>query len=119
MGVMTRSVWVYLSIILAFYFSCNIGFSMPRSKREAGFYTTRYGRSDPMMRIHEAQTRYYPEPLPLGPKHLNSISVENEAPSETVTCGFSMRKKAIICKPRADAPSPWKKVDEALLLSYS
>ena len=21
-----------------------------------------------MMRIHEAQTRYYPEPLPLGPK---------------------------------------------------
>ena len=39
-------------------------------EREAGFYTTRYGRSDPMMRIHEAQTRYYPEPIPLGPKVL-------------------------------------------------
>ena len=30
-SVMTRNVWVYLSIIFAFYFSCNTGFSMPRS----------------------------------------------------------------------------------------
>ena len=37
-------------------------------ERDAGFYTTRYGRSDPMMRFKEAQTRFFPEPLPADPQ---------------------------------------------------
>ena len=39
------------------------------SEREAGFYTTRYGkRGDPMMRFKETQTRYFPEPMPAIPE---------------------------------------------------
>lgn len=31
------------------------------TERDAGFYTTRFGRSDPMMRLREVQTRFVPE----------------------------------------------------------
>merc|ERR1711874_156201 len=36
-----------------------------RPKREAGFYTTRFGRSDPLMRFREARTSFVPESFPL------------------------------------------------------
>merc|ERR1711976_198449 len=110
MGVMTRNVWVYLSIIFAFYFSCNTGFSMPRAKREAGFYTTRYGRSDPMMRFKETQTRFFPEPLPPGPE----LKMTQTEPMPKIACEFSIRKKSYICMPISEAP--WKKLDETMLL---
>ena len=30
-------------------------------EREAGFYTTRFGRSDPLMRVQELQARHHPD----------------------------------------------------------
>ena len=35
------------------------------AEREAGFYTTRFGRSDPMMRFRETHTSFVPESFPL------------------------------------------------------
>merc|ERR1712241_1559228 len=46
-----------------------------RPKREAGFYTTRFGRSDPMMRFRETHTSYFPEAGPLDyPNHRKPVS---------------------------------------------
>ena len=45
------------------------------SEREAGFYTTRFGRSDPMMRFHEVQTRFVPEPQIIGALHHPKVDI--------------------------------------------
>ena len=34
-------------------------------REAAGFYTTRFGRSDPMMRFKETHTSFFPETIPL------------------------------------------------------
>ena len=52
-----------------------IYFYVFHQEREAGFYTTRYGRSDPMMRFKETQTRYFPDPVPEVPESKKQVSI--------------------------------------------
>merc|ERR1740137_299118 len=76
-----------------------------RLKRDAGFYTTRFGRSDPMMRFQEVQTRFVPEPG-TGQGHSQHWNpqfsdMDNEATKSSVfpplACIFSVRRKAYVC----------------------
>merc|ERR1711874_883782 len=71
-----------------------------RPKREAGFYTTRFGRSDPMMRFREIHTSF--------------------VPADSFPLEYSPHKPSYNCHPRAQPSqfSPWKKNDNDLELSY-
>merc|ERR1711879_221056 len=115
-------------LIVILLFVMTVGCNHQRLKREAGFYTTRYGRSDPMMRFKETQTRYFPDPVPAVPESnkqsqrniyiVGSDLVENDNDSPPpVACEFSVKKRAYICKPLSS--SPWKKIDNTMALSYS
>merc|ERR1711963_551633 len=100
-----------------------------RPKREAaGFYTTRFGRSDPMMRFRETHTSYFPEAGPLDyPNHRKPVSsplavgtvggTANLQSLPSLLCDFSLRKQAYTCRP-TDQLSPWKK-SENLSSNYS
>eukprot|EP00090_Calanus_glacialis_P008471 TRINITY_DN16824_c0_g1_i1.p2 TRINITY_DN16824_c0_g1~~TRINITY_DN16824_c0_g1_i1.p2 ORF type:complete len:118 (-),score=36.83 TRINITY_DN16824_c0_g1_i1:136-489(-) len=70
-----------------------------RIKREAGFYTTRFGRSDPMMRLHEVQTRFVPE----QGQHLSDVGIDQSINSENeVRCIFSVRRRVFVCHPEVE-----------------
>merc|ERR1712025_830237 len=134
MGVMTEADYVKnnsntkLSLLLLTFDA-----SLNRKKREAGFYTTRYGRSDPMlspvMRMRDSQTRFFPEPVALDQeskhnKPLKYITLFNQSPEQgeeeiqpKVFCEFSVRKKVYFCKPSSE--SPWKKIDDTLMMSLT
>merc|ERR1719219_139502 len=96
-----------------------------RPKRDAGFYTTRFGRSDPMMRMREARTRFVPE-FPMEFSSNKQLAHQMNAAGEVVEsgdltpallCQYSLRKQFYTCHPR-DQPSPWKKNDNDLELFY-
>ena len=57
--------WLIYKIILASYFRARswplIMNWLHSLEREAGFYTTRFGRSDPLMRVQELQARHHPD----------------------------------------------------------
>ena len=74
-----------------------------------------------MMRFKEAQTRFFPDPLPIDSESKNKLpSMNNEGlfhlkkilnvknllkgPYPHVACEFSVRKKAFVCLPISEAP---------------
>merc|ERR1711874_211423 len=101
-----------------------------RPKREAGFYTTRFGRSDPMMRFREIHTSFVPVdsfPLEYSPHkplaHQMTVAGDVVGSGDirpSLLCQFSPRKQSYNCHPRAQPSqfSPWKKNDNDLELSY-
>merc|ERR1712110_191394 len=97
-----------------------------RQKREAGFYTTRFGRSDPMMRLRESHTSFVPESFPLDFSSDKPLSHQMKVAGDVVEsgdlppallCQFSPRRQFYSCHPHAQ-PSPWKKNENDLELSY-
>merc|ERR1711936_164637 len=92
-------------------------------KREAGFYTTRFGRSDPSMevaRATELESRWVPvlgrETVPawdLQEQQQQEVEEEEEGRRERVTCVWSSRAKAYLCR----EPAPWNRKPHAIGIS--
>ena len=79
------------------------------TEREAGFYTTRFGRSDPSMevaRAAELESRWMPmmgrNTVPAWDLQ-EQQEVEEEGRREAIACVWSARPKAFLCR----EPAPW------------
>jgi|ERR1712032_38850 len=88
-------------------------------KREAGFYTTRFGRSDPSMelaRAAELESRWMPmmgrETVPAWDMQ-EQQEEEQEGRGEAVACVWSARAKAYLCR----EPAPWNRKPHAIGIS--
>merc|ERR1712088_610577 len=85
-------------------------------KREAGFYTTRFGRSDPSMevaRAAELESRWMPmmgrNTVPAWDLQ-EQQEVEEEGRREAIACVWSARVKAFLCR----EPAPWNRKADAI-----
>merc|ERR1711915_1042934 len=109
-------------VTITFFFlvslSSSASLANKRLKREAGFYTTRFGRSDPMMRFEELKTRFAPE-VGEASKRLSYTGVPMDTASQILTledikgrpheprqCVFSVRRGTFVC--RNGESDPWK-----------
>merc|ERR1712066_302665 len=122
---------IFLSLCLATLLCLPSQAAQYRPKREAGFYTTRFGRSDPMMRFRETQTSFYPETVPMeyAPHHkvdgfkivtpqiTDGDGVGRDDLPPSLICDFSPRKKSYTCHPNTQ-PSPWSISENKMNLSY-
>jgi len=88
-------------------------------KREAGFYTTRFGRSDPSMevaRAAELESRWMPmmgrNTVPAWDLQ-EQQEVEEEGRREAIACVWSARVKAFLCR----EPAPWNRKADAIGIS--
>ena len=79
------------------------------TEREAGFYTTRFGRSDPSMevaRAAELESRWMPmvgrDMVPAWDLQ-EQQQVEEEGRREAIACIWSARAKTYLCR----EPAPW------------
>merc|ERR1711915_79560 len=111
----------HVTITFFFFFvslSSSASLANKRLKREAGFYTTRFGRSDPMMRFEELKTRYAPE-VGETSKRFSHTGVPMDASSQMLTledikgrrhepkrCVFSIRRGTFVCL--QGESDPWK-----------
>merc|ERR1719383_1036112 len=107
----------YLTHILVL--TCILHISLAH-KREAGFYTTRFGRSDPMMaraNLEELRTRFLPETEDVmesqtemevwpGVEVAPDWEETHGTIQDTLTCVWSVRNKNFLCR---EASAPWKK----------
>merc|ERR1711915_372589 len=95
-------------VTITFFFlvslSSSASLANKRLKREAGFYTTRFGRSDPMMRFEELKTRFAPE-VGEASKSLTLEDIKGR-PHEPKQCVFSVRRGTFVC--RNGESDPWK-----------
>jgi len=88
-------------------------------KREAGFYTTRFGRSDPSMEVAreaELESRWMPvmgrNTVPAWDLQ-EQQEVEEEGRREAIACVWSARAKAYLCR----EPAPWNRKAHAIGIS--
>jgi len=85
-------------------------FAAGAKKREAGFYTTRFGRSDPSMeraRAAELEARWAPSMMGRHAQvpawEVQEMQEEEEEEGEPIACVWSTRAKSYLCR----EPAPW------------
>merc|ERR1712154_184661 len=105
-------------LIVILLFVMTVGCNHQRLKREAGFYTTRFGRSDPMMRFEELKTRFAPEVGETSKRLSHGGDLMGTSPPmltledikgrrhEPKRCVFSVRRGTFVCL--NGESDPWK-----------